>query len=78
VTETPDVAHALDLAAIRWPGEPRARLLLHLVEVGGAALVDGAEAEKARRRQAIRASSGKYAGAFGPDYLAELRADWPD
>lgn len=78
VTETPGVAHALDVAARRWPGEPRARLLLRLVEAGGAALADEAEGERARRREAIRSSSGKYAGAFGPGYLAELRADWPE
>lgn len=78
VTETPDVAWALDVAALRWPGEPRARLLLRLVQAGGDAVADGAETERERRRQAIRASSGTYPGAFGPDYLAELRADWPE
>lgn len=38
VTETPEVARALDRAAKRWPGEPRTRLLVRLVEVGGGLL----------------------------------------
>lgn len=38
VTETEAVARALDRAAQQWPGEPRAKLLLRLVDVGGAAL----------------------------------------
>jgi len=35
VTETPDVARALDLAAKRWPGEPRSKLLHQPVEWDG-------------------------------------------
>ena len=77
VTETESVAHALDLAARKWPGEPRSKLLLRLVDVGAATLnSEDAQAEK-RYRDAIMASSGKYADAFGPDYLTDLRRDWP-
>jgi len=77
VTETESVAHALDLAARRWPGEPRSKLLLRLVDVGAATLsTEDVQAEK-RYRDASMASSGKYADAFGPDYLIDLRRDWP-
>jgi len=77
VTETPDVARAIDLAARQWPGEPRSKLLLRLIAAGSVAL-DQDKAEQAReRRAAVAASSGKYADAFGPDYLAQLRKDWP-
>ncbi|CAN5828688.1 MAG: hypothetical protein M3520_07720 [Actinomycetota bacterium] len=77
VTETPAVAHAIDLAAQRWPGEPRSRLLLRLVDVAGGLLEQNEQQVTDLRREAVRASSGKYAEAFGPDYLAELRQDWP-
>jgi hypothetical protein len=78
ITETPDVAHALDVAARRWPGESRSKLLLRLVHAGSAAL-EQKEGEKAQGRiEAIDASSGKYADAFGPDYLTGLRQDWPE
>ena len=77
VTETESVARALDLAARRWPGEPRSKLLLRLVDVGAATLdKEDVQAEN-RYRDAITASSGKYADAFGPDYLTDLRRDWP-
>lgn len=77
VTETPAVARALDRAAKRWPGEPRSRLLLRLVDVGSAALAHNQQADLEARRAAVTASSGAYADAFPTGYLAELRQDWP-
>lgn len=77
ITETPALAHAIDLAAQRWPGEPRSSLLRRLVEVGGDALEQAEHQVDDSRREAIMATSGKYADAFGPDYLTELREDWP-
>lgn len=76
VTETPAVARALDRAAKRWPGEPRSRLLLRLVEVGGDALAQDQQADLEAHRAAVSASSGAYADAFPAGYLAELRQDW--
>ena len=77
ITETPAVAHAIDLAARRWPGEPRSKLLRRLVDVGGGTLEQNEHEVADVRREAVMASSGKYADAFGPDYLAKLRQDWP-
>lgn len=77
VTDTPEVARALDLAARRWPGEPRSKLLLRLVGAGGGALEHDQHAEADAHHAAVMASSGRYATAFGPDFLTELRADWP-
>ena len=77
VTETPEVARALDRAARRWPGESRSKLLVRLVEVGGDVIERDAQADDLDHREAVLASAGRYAEAFGPDYLADLRADWP-
>ena len=44
-----------------------------VVEVGGGILEDEARAEDLAHRAAVLASAGRYAEAFGPDYLAELR-----
>lgn len=77
LTETEQVARALDLAAQRWPGEPRGRLLLRLVAAGSAALEQGQLEEQAAHRAAVTASSGGYTDAYGPDYLGDLREDWP-
>lgn len=77
VTETPEVARALDRAAKRWPGEPRSKLLVRLVEVGAELLENDEHVQSLAHRAAVLASAGRYAEAFSPDYLTELRADWP-
>lgn len=78
ITETPEVAHALDVAARQWPHEPRAKLLLHLLRTGSAALEQQRSEADRGRLEAIDASSGKYSDAFGEGYLAELRREWPE
>ncbi len=77
VTETPQVTRALDLAAKRWPGESRSKLLVRLVSIGGDTLEHDQHTADTTHQAAVQASSGRYAQAFGPDYLTELRADWP-
>lgn len=77
VTETPEVARALDLAAKRWPEEPRSKLLVRLVKVGGGSLEHDQRVSADAHRAAVTNSSGRYAEAFAADYLTELREDWP-
>jgi hypothetical protein len=77
VTETPAIARAIDRAAMRWPGEPRSKLLLRLVDVGSETLEQHGERDVEVHRAAVTTSSGAYPDAFGPGYLAELREDWP-
>jgi len=74
ITETDEVARALDAAARRWPGETRSRLLANLVETGAQALEDEREA----RLRAIRETAGTLTDAFPPGYLEDLRRDWPE
>lgn len=78
VTETPEVARALDRAARRWPGEPRSALLVRLVHAGSSALDEEQAEATVARLAAIRTTGGTYGDAFGEDYLAELRDDWPE
>lgn len=79
VTETDDVARALDAAARRWPdlAGNRSRLLLRLIEVGHRALTTDAERDVSERREAIAAAGGALTGRFGSGYLDDLRRDWP-
>jgi hypothetical protein len=78
ITETDDVAAALDIAAARWP-EVRSRreLLLRLIEQGRAVIHRDRDEAAARRRDAIRRTSGALTGDFDADHLERLRADWP-
>jgi hypothetical protein len=78
ITETDDVAAALDAAAARWP-EVRSRreLLLRLVEQGRDVIDRDRDEATARRREAIRRTSGALTGAYEPGYLDRLRDDWP-
>lgn len=77
ITETDDVAAALDAAAERWPGESRATLLRRLVHAGHRAL-DTTEAQRRLDRlAAVRRASGAMTGVYRSDELQRLRDDWP-
>ncbi len=77
ITETDDVAAALDAAAEHWPGESRAGLLRRLVHEGHRAI----DASSARRRldrlAALRQAKGAMTGVYRPDELERLRDEWP-
>lgn len=79
ITETDQVAVALDEAARRWPeeGGNRARLLLRLVEEGYRVVVGDRDQLADARTEAVTRTSGLLTGLYGEDYLAELREDWP-
>jgi hypothetical protein len=79
ITETDDIAGALEMAAKTWPdvADKPGALLRRLILLGRNTLVhDRATAEDARE-QSIDATAGALAGIFGPNYLHELREDWP-
>lgn len=78
ITETPAVAHALDVAARVWPAEPRSKLLLRLIDTGSDTLEGEISETASARRAAVESSSGKYADAFDADFLARLREDWAE
>jgi hypothetical protein len=78
ITETDDVAAALDAAAKRWPDvKSRRELLLRLVEQGHEVIENRRADAVVRRREAIRRTSGALTGAYEADYLDGLRDDWP-
>jgi hypothetical protein len=78
ITETDEVAAAIDAAAARWP-EVRSRreLLLRLFEEGREVIDRDRDAEIARRQEAIRRTSGALTGVYAPGELKRLRDDWP-
>jgi hypothetical protein len=79
ITETDELAATLDAASARWPEiRSRRELLLRLVEQGSEALDRDRGEAIARRRDAIRRTSGALTGAYEPGYLKRLRDDWPE
>ena len=79
VTETDQVARAIDDAAQRWPQDSgsRSKLLVHLVEEGHRAVLQEVAKRTAGRRAVIERTSGVLTGTYGPEYLTRLREDWP-
>jgi hypothetical protein len=80
LTETDDLARALDRAAEHWPEERnRRKLLLRLIQEGANAISDEEEERIRERRKAILETSGVATPEmYPPGYLEELRKDWPD
>ncbi len=76
VTETDDLAAALDAAALRWPELSRPQLLVRLALEGNRAAQQASEERRSRRLAAVRQHSGMLTGAYGPDYLRKLREEW--
>jgi hypothetical protein len=77
VTETDDLAAALDAAATRWPGLSRAQLLVQLALEGHHAAHRAHDERHRRRLAAVREHSGVLTGAYPADYLDQLRDEWP-
>lgn len=75
LTETDEIAAALDDAALAWPelrGD-RGALLRKLVEAGRASVhVDGGV------QAVVRDAAGAATGAYPRDARAELLAEWPE
>jgi hypothetical protein len=80
LTETDQLARALDDAAKRWPEEAgnRPRLLLRLLDEGHRAVVRDRRRTIRDHERAVASTSGALTGMYGAGYLDELRADWPE
>jgi hypothetical protein len=50
---------------------------VRLIEAGDGILEHDDNTDDLAHRSAVLASAGRYAEAFGPGYLSELRAEWP-
>lgn len=77
VTESDDLAEALDAAATRWPGLSRAQLLVRLALEGHRAAQQAHHDRRRRRLSALHQHSGMLKGAYGANYLQRLRDEWP-
>lgn len=77
VTETDDLAAALDDAARRWPGLSRSQLVVRLALEGHRAASVAHGERRARRLAALEKHKGEFTGVYGDGFLERLHADWP-
>lgn len=77
VTETDQVAAALDAAARRWPDLSRAALLARLAIAGERSLAAADEKRRDERVAAVQRYRGALTGTYGDGYLEGLRREWP-
>jgi hypothetical protein len=74
LTETDELAASIDAAVAMYPGESRADVLRHLVQLGAEAIAGRHD----RHRRLVRERAGRYPGLFPAGYLVDLRGDWPE
>lgn len=77
VTESDDLANALDAAEARYPELSRAQILVRLALDGHKAAEQARDARRHSKLAAIHAHSGILTGTYGGDYLDRLRDEWP-
>ena len=78
VTETDELAAALDQAASRWPALSRGQLITRLALEGHRAAVVRQRQHRGARLEALRRHSGALTGVYPPGHLEALREDWPE
>jgi hypothetical protein len=79
LTETDELAQALEHAAQRWPKDAKrpSRLLLRLVEAGDEAIGRERKRTRERRKRAIERTSGQFTGMYPRGSIERLRREWP-
>ena len=78
ITETPEIAHAIDIAVLSWPefANNRAAVLRQIIKVGSEAIERQTDERIARRRAALEQVSGSMTGTWPPNAIDKLRNEW--
>ncbi|MDR2620641.1 MAG: hypothetical protein LBC29_05955 [Propionibacteriaceae bacterium] len=74
ITETPEIAAALDIAALRWPGKTRAELVRQVLVESAEQMLASAE----HRRRMIEKYAGVFTGTYPADWDEQRKAEWPE
>ena len=72
LTETDEIAQAIDAALPLYPGTSRADILRRLIHIGFETITD----QHVRHRIVVRELAGRYPGLYPVGYLDGIREDW--
>ena len=80
ITETEDLARALDAAAAIWPSDKnkRAELLRHIIDQGVEAVTSLADKKAHKRISAINEAAHKFSGTWPPNWREQMREEWAE
>lgn len=78
ITETDELAAALDEAAERWPGVSRGRLINRLALEGHRAGLVRQHQHRDARLEALHRHRGAMTDVYPTGHLETLREDWPE
>lgn len=80
LTETPELARALDEAALLWPElrDDRAALVRKLVEIGWRTVGQAVEERRAARRAGVDRVAGSLTGVYPRGAALALKQEWPE
>jgi hypothetical protein len=73
LTETEEIAAAIDAAIPVYPGATRADILRRLIHIGFETISE----RQTQHRKVVRELAGRYPGLYQPSYLDDLRQEWP-
>ncbi|MDR1186130.1 MAG: hypothetical protein LBK95_01530 [Bifidobacteriaceae bacterium] len=76
VTDTGPTRHTLDVPQRHWPTTKRSRALVELARIGDEELERSDAAQARAHSEAVNALTA-FAGTFPPEYLEDLRDEWP-
>ncbi|MCL2788766.1 MAG: hypothetical protein FWD59_09820 [Micrococcales bacterium] len=74
ITETPDIAKAVDLGQTLWPDATRAEVVRRLIDRGAQA----ARHDLSTRAALVSSWAGFLPGVYPPDAAASLKDEWPE
>ena len=74
LTETDNLAEAIDAAAPQYPGESQADVLRRLVLLGAETIAE----QQHHHRSEVIDRAGRYPGLYSAGYLDALRDEWSE
>ncbi|HAN72053.1 MAG TPA: hypothetical protein DCQ36_10785 [Actinobacteria bacterium] len=77
ITETDDIALAVDIGCRTWPHESRSDVMRRLILIG-AQRISESPLERALEIETALAQLSELADDYPPGYLADLRGEWRD